>query len=438
MDWTQALTVKSFPLHIAQENYVSSQKAPAYVALRSDVTTGPPSPSSRGVLGAGPGFWVIALAFMTAMAFTAVPAPLWAIYQAEEGFSTFMVTIAFAVYALGVVVSLFLAGHVSDWLGRRRVLLPAVIVEALSAAMFLTSTSLWVVIVARVVSGLGVGMITATATAHLSELHATARPHAGRTRSDLVSTTANMGGFAVGPLVSGLLAEYVGGPLRTPYLIFLGLLLLASAGVALVPETVELAEERPAYRPQRVTVPAAARPAFFAAGAATLAAFAVLGLFTSVGPSFVAGTMHHPSRALAGLVPFLVFGSAAVAQCALRVPVRRQLMIGMASMVLGLSAVTVAVWIPSLVLFVVGGMAAGSGAGVLFKGTVSTVVSLAEPQRRGEALAGLFLAAYIGLSVPVLGLGFGTLYVSQQVALVGFASVLVTICAVVGRRLLRS
>ncbi|MFI8185179.1 MFS transporter [Actinacidiphila glaucinigra] len=408
-------------------------------APRASVTARPPVRSDhRRPLGHGSGFWVIAFAFLVAMAFTAVPAPLWALYQAREGFSTFMVTVAFAAYAVGVVVSLFLAGHVSDWLGRRRVLLPAVIVEALSAVMFLTSTSLGVVIAARVVSGLGVGMITATATAHLSELHTTARPHAGRGRSDLISTTANMGGFAVGPLLSGLLAQYAGAPLRTPYLVFLGLLLLAAAGVALVPETVERAAERPAYRPQRVTVPPAARPAFFAACGATLAAFAVLGLFTSVGPGFVAGTLHHPSRALAGLVPFLDFGCAAGAQALLlRVRPRRQLATGLAAMVTGLAAVTAAVWLPSFGLFLAGGMAAGAGAGVLFKGTVSTVVSLAEPRRRGEALAGLFLAAYIGLAVPVLGLGVGTLYVSQRLALLGFAAVLIAICAAVSRRLLR-
>ena len=59
------------------------------------------------------------------------------------------------------------------------------------------------VIVARVLSGLGIGMITATATAHLSELHAAARPSAGRARADLVATVANLGGFAFGPLVAG-------------------------------------------------------------------------------------------------------------------------------------------------------------------------------------------------------------------------------------------
>jgi hypothetical protein len=68
---------------------------------------------------------------------------------------------------------------------------------------------------------------------------------------------------------------------------------------------------------------------------------------------------------------------------------------------------------------------------------VSTVVGLAAPDSRGKVLAGLFLAAYIGLSVPVLGLGTATRYVADRTALLGFAAVLVTVCAGVSRRLLR-
>ncbi|MEK8172664.1 hypothetical protein NKH77_36510 [Streptomyces sp. M19] len=86
-------------------------------------------PGPVRVLGHGAGFWVIALAFLSAMAFSGAPTPLWAVYQRQDGFTTFMVTVAFAAYAVGVVVSLFLAGHVSDLLGRRRVLLPGLLAE---------------------------------------------------------------------------------------------------------------------------------------------------------------------------------------------------------------------------------------------------------------------------------------------------------------------
>ncbi len=159
---------------------------------------------------------MIAAAFLIAMAFSTVPTPLYPLYVARDGFSTFTVTIVFAVYAVGVVISLLLAGHVSDWVGRKKILIPALGLELVAAVLFLTGTSLPVLLGARFVTGLGVGMITATATAYLHELHAAHRPGASRQRFEVISTAANTGGLGAGALVAGLLSTYVVSPLRTP------------------------------------------------------------------------------------------------------------------------------------------------------------------------------------------------------------------------------
>ncbi|MFF2144410.1 MFS transporter [Kitasatospora sp. NPDC058190] len=385
----------------------------------------------------GPGFWLIAAAFLVAMAFSAVPTPLYALYQRRDHFSAFTVSIVFAAYAAGVIISLFLAGHLSDRLGRRRILMPALLLEVVAALLFLYAPTLSGLIAARLVTGLGIGMITATATAHLGELHAKARPGAHRARADLTSTAANLGGLGLGPLISGLLAQFAGSPLRTPYLVFIGLLLAGTLGVALAPETVEPVSARMPYRPQRVSVPREARPRFFAAATASFASFAILALFSSLAPGFVAGTMHHPSRALAGLVALMAFGTAAVAQMLFgRARVRRQLLVGMVLSAAGLVPTSVALWVPSLPLFLIGGAAAGAGAGILLKGSITTVAELATPATRGETLAGLFLAGYLGVAVPVLGIGVATLYVSSQVALLGFAAAMLALIGAVGRRLL--
>ncbi|GAB7039878.1 MULTISPECIES: MFS transporter [Catenuloplanes] len=395
-----------------------------------------PATAARRGVGHGTGFWVVAAAFGVAMAFTVVPTPLWPLYQREAGYSTLMVTVAYAAYAVGVTISLFLAGHLSDRLGRRRVLLPALLVEIASGVLLLASTAFPAVLAGRALSGAAVGMITATATAHLVELHAAARPGAGRALAELVGTAANMGGFAVGSLTSGLLAEWAGAPLRTPYVVYLVLLAVVAAGVALVPETV--AATSAPYRPQRVAVPAAARGRYATVAIGAFAAFAVLGLFASVAPGFVGGTMGHPSRALAGLVAFLSFGSGVTAQLVFaRMPARRQVFGGLVALSLGLIATTAAVWLPSLPLFLIGGVTAGAGAGLLFKGSIGTVFSISEPATRGEALAGLFLAGYLGLSIPILGFGFATAAVSTEVALAGFATVVVALAAVVGIRTVR-
>jgi hypothetical protein len=225
-------------------------------------------------------------------------------------------------------------------------------------------------------------------------------------------------------------------PLQVPYLVSEALMLIGAIALAAVPETVQRPRPRPCYRPQRVSVPALDRSLFYSAGLTAATVFALFGLFTSLAPGFLAGTLHEGSHALAGLTTFVVFGAAALAQVAAsRTTVHRQLDIGLGALALGLVLVTVAVWLPSLAVLLIGGALAGGGAGAAFKGSISTVISIAPPQARGEALAGLFLAAYIGLVVPVLGLGLATQLLSTQVAVAGFAAVLLAAVAVVARRL---
>jgi MFS family permease len=390
----------------------------------------------RPAVGAGRGFWVVAVAFVVAMAFSTVPTPLYVLYQQRDHFSSFVVTVLFAVYAVGVVLSLFFAGHVSDWVGRKKVLVPALLLEAAAAVLFLVSTTVPELFIARLVSGVGIGMITATATAYLSELHVSHRPSGELGRAELVATAANLGGLGLGTLVSGVLAQYIAGPLTTSYAVFLVLLLVSAAAVAVVPETVS--REPRVYRPQRVTVPELARAHYFAAGAASFASLATLGLFTSLAPAFIAGTLHLPSRALAGAVAFLVFTAAALTQILFRrMQTRRQLAVGIGLMSAGLVVVTVSMFVVSLPVFLVGGIAAGAGMGVLFKGAVSTVAALASSTSRGEALAGLFLAGYIGLVVPVLLLGVATQFVPTQLALLGFSAVIIAVAIGAGRKLLQ-
>jgi predicted MFS family arabinose efflux permease len=98
--------------------------------------------------------------------------------------------------------------------------------------------------------------------------------------------------------------------------------------------------------------------------------------------------------------------------------------------------VTAAAWLPSFWLLLAGGIVAGAGAGATFRGTVATVISITPPQVRGEGLAGLFLGAYVGLAIPVVGLGVATLWVSLPAAVLGLAVALAAAVLPVARRLL--
>ncbi len=383
----------------------------------------------------GAGFWIAAAAFLVVMAYSTVPTPLWSLYQERDGFSTFAITVAFAAYAVGVVISLFLAGHLGDAYGRRRILLIAIGLEIASAVIFLLWPALPGLILARVVSGLGIGMLTATITAHILDLYLRTRPGTDLTRAQVVAAAANLGGFGVGALVSGALAQWITAPLITPYVVFMVFLVIALVGVALVPETATPPDVRPKYRPQRVSVPENARGTFFLAGGIAFAAFAVLGLFTSLVPGFVSGQLHITSRFTGGLVVFVTFAAAVLAQIALRsLTMRAQTAIGTVLLVLGIIVVTVVVvQVGELGWFFAGGVLTGAGGGPLFKAALAVAGSLADPSHRGEVLAGIFLIGYVGLTLPVVGIGVATQAISLTTALIGFtiATVAIALCTAI-------
>lgn len=381
----------------------------------------------------GVGFWIVALAFLTAMAFSTAPSPLYPIYQQLNLLSTFTVTVVFAVYALGVVFSLLLVGHVSDLVGRKKILIPALLLELGAAVLFMTSSSLVVLLIARFVTGLGIGILTATATAYLYELHARHRPDRPSHRFDNVSTLANIGGLGVGPLIAGALSQWTDAPLQAPYVVFAVALAAVTVAVVIVPETTVAPSVRIAYRPQRIGVGQGDRPRYIAAATIGFASFAVIGLFTSVATGFVAGTLHQTSRMLSGLILFLVFGAAALSGTSTRrLSPHVKARSGMGAMMAGMAAIMAGSAGQHFVVFVVGGVSAGAGAGILFKSSVATVAAMAVPAARSEALAGLFFVSYLGLSLPVLSVGVTTHFVALSTAisiLVGVVLVLLSTVA---------
>jgi MFS family permease len=375
----------------------------------------------------GLGFWTVAFAFTTAMAFTTVPTPLWSLYAQRDHFSSLTVTLVFAAYAVAVALSLFLAGHLSDSYGRRRVLLPAIALNIIAGVVFVTWPAVPGLLLARVLSGLGIGAVTATATAWLTELHSAHRPNDGGNRSQAVAIAANLGGLGLGGLISGVVAQSAGSPLTTPFIVLLGALLLAEIGLLAAPETRAARVPRPRYRPQRLSVPPRARGRFLAAAIGAMIAFALFGLVTSLAPSFLEGTLHQPSHALAGVVSFAMFAAAALAQTLSSSRAPQQLLVSaVPALLAGVALLTLAVWLPtpSFAVFLAGDVLAGVGAGLMFKGAIATVSEIALPEHRAEALAGLFLAAYLGLAGPVIGLGALTQIASTRVSLLVFSGLL--------------
>ncbi|MFD3455047.1 MFS transporter [Streptomyces sp. NPDC058691] len=368
------------------------------------------------------------------MAGTTLPTPLYGLYREQIGFSELMVTVVFAVYAIGVITALLVAGDFSDVLGRRPVLLSALGLSLLSAVCFLFESGLPLLFVGRLLSGFSAGLLSGAATAAVLEL---APPHL-RARAGFAATAANMGGLGCGPLLSGILAQYAPWPLRLPFLVHIALLVAAVAVTSTLPETVARSTPHRPLRPQGMVVPPESRAAFVPAGLAAFAGFSMLGLFTAVAPSFLAQTLAERNLAATGAVVFSVFGSSTIGQLLTgRLGARRALPAGCLVLTAGMAVVASSLLVESLPVLVVGAMVGGLGQGMSFRAGLADVSAAAPEEHRGATISAFFVVAYVGISVPVVGVGALALALGLRDAGMLFALYVVLLSAAVGAFLLR-
>ncbi|MGH8128990.1 MAG: MFS transporter, partial [Gammaproteobacteria bacterium] len=342
---------------------------------------------------------------------------LYPLYQAQLGISELMVTIIFAVYAVGVIAALIGVGGWSDRVGRRRMLFAGIALSGASAVVFLVDGGLASLFIGRVLSGLSAGIFTGTGTVAIVELV----PEGRRGRATLVATAANMGGLGLGPLLAGLLAQYAPLPLRLCFIVDLALLVVALAGVWYAPETVAIAK-RPRLRPQRLQIPSQVRGVFMPAAIVGFAGFAVLGLFTAVAPAFLGGILKLSNHALTGAVVFVVFAASTVGQLSLElVPKRWALQGGCLILAAGAGLLGAGVGLASLGLLIAGGVVAGLGQGLAFRAGMAAVTAASPPERRGEVASTFFVVLYVAISIPVIGVGVAAQSLGLQKAGVWFA-----------------
>ncbi|MFI7102345.1 MFS transporter [Streptomyces sp. NPDC050161] len=389
---------------------------------------------SRRDQGRHPGCAAAAAVFAIGMAGTTLPTPLYGLYRAELAFSELMVTVVFAAYAVGVITVLLLAGNVSDEVGRRPVLLCALGLSAASALCFVCEGGLPLLLLGRVLSGFAAGLFSGAATAAVLELAGPGH----RARAGFAATAANMGGLGCGPLLSGLLAQYAPWPLTLPFLVHLVLLGVAAVLTWRLAETVAAPRRPRRLRPEGLRLPPEVRGVFAPSAVAAFAGFALLGLFTAVAPSFVGETLGVHNLAVSGAVVFTVFlGSTAGQALTGRLGVRRALPGGCLVLVAGLVLVATSLVVQSLPVLVAGAVCGGIGQGLAFRAGLTSVSDAAPPEHRGGTISAFFLAAYLGISLPVVGVGALSLSLGLRGAGLAFAGCVIAVAVCVGLYVLR-
>ncbi|MHA6602427.1 MFS transporter [Corynebacterium coyleae] len=157
-----------------------------------------------------------------------VPSGLYAIYEREWDLTRTETTLVFASYVAGVLCSLLFLGGLADRFGRKPAILFSVALGVISSLAFLVATGLPLLVVARLFSGLSVGLCTGAFTSALSDYY-------GRSHGSALSAIVTSAALAFGPLASALIATVLPMPLRVPFIVHVVMLIIVLVGCLRLP-----------------------------------------------------------------------------------------------------------------------------------------------------------------------------------------------------------
>jgi predicted MFS family arabinose efflux permease len=340
--------------------------------------------------------------WLVLMAGANVAAPLYEVYASRFGFSSLVLTAIFTTYAVVLVPTLLVFGRVSDRLGRRPVILAGMAAAAVGLVLFAAAGGVVWLFVARAFQGLAVGTVSGAATAALVELD----PAAGGGRPALLAGLAQAAGSALGPLVSGPLAQWAPYPLRLSYVVVLAATVAGGALMLLMPEPA--GRDREPWRIQRPRVPAEIRRDFARVSLTAATVWASVALCLSIVPSYAGDLLATENLALLGAVSAVALGASCASQIAAQrrsTEQRGAQSAGLVVLAAGLVALASASALHSLAVLLVGAVAVGGGHGVAFLNAQDELNRIAPSEHRGEVTAAFISCIYALVGGAVLASG---------------------------------
>ncbi|GAA4766709.1 MFS transporter [Microbacterium gilvum] len=366
------------------------------------------------------GFGLAGLASTIMMIGASAPSPFYPHLQEQLGIGAFGVTIAFAVYAVALLIALLTVGSISDHLGRRPIIFIGYLLLAGAILLVWRADTGTMLYLGRSMQGIASGALISTISATIVDFAPPHRPKA----ATLLNSIAPMTGLAVGTLYAGALLEAAGPAAATATFVPLAFAyLIVAALIWATPETSPReAGWRRALRP-RVAVPRAAARLFGISVPIILAGWATGGLFLSLGPSIVHAELRVNSSLAQGLVIGALPATGAIAAFVMRN--RRPLVnavYGASALAVGTLLMLIALAVGSLPLYIVAVVIAGTGFGTAFSGTVGSIMPFAAVHERAELFASLYIVAYLSFGVPAVIAGALASTIGLHTAVLAFGA----------------
>jgi len=373
------------------------------------------------------GFWLTTVGILVFSAAVASPSPVYPLYQAAWHLTPVAMTAMFAIYVAGLLGGLLTAGSLSDFVGRRAVVLPAIVVCFVALILLGSAGGLGAVLIARTVQGIAMSLVVGSLGASLLDFAPPGNPRLAATFNGALWPL----GLAVGALLGGLMVDDAPSPTHLVFYVLAAVVVVLFVAMWFLPAS---AGRRPgaltSLKPS-VSLPPRVRGVFFAVLGCLLAAWALGGLYLGMGASIVRSLFGFHAAVDGALAMAAVCGVGAVTGIATQSrDARRVMMAGAATLIVGPVLTIVSVHTHESWLFYVSSVVSGVGFGAGFQGGLRLVLAEADENGRAGVLSAVYVACYGAFSVPALIAGLLTPRLGLSEVVTGYAVLIVLMAAV--------
>src|ERR1700728_3243152 len=349
--------------------------------------------------------------------------PLYHLYQASMHLTPFWITIVFASYVASLLTALLTVGGLSDDVGRRPVILAALLLNAAAMMLFSEARDVGQLILARAVQGLCVGTGTTALGAAILDTD--------RARGPLLNSVTAFVGLTAGSLGTAALITFAPDPLHTVYEVLLGLTAVMIALLWLMPETAARKAGALASLRPHVSVPRQSRSILVRLTPANVAGWALGGLYLSLMPTIIATAVRVVSPWVGGVVLATLMLTAAIVVAAFRNwPARRLILLGTSTLSLGVAVSLSGIHQQQVAALLAGTGIAGAGFGSTFSGIMRALLPTAAPDQRAGLLSAFYVQSYLAFSLPAVAAGLAVPLVGLSVAAYVYGTVIIVLAGV--------
>ena len=355
-----------------------------------------------------PFVWV-SFAMIVGVMGTALISPLYGLYQAQWQLKPSDISLIYVIYMGGALAGLLFLGRLPDRLGFRPVMLGGLSFALIGTLITLSAWNMVSLCVGRIFVGVASSMLTTSSILGMGQL----APPENKQRVAMLSSLLIAAGFGLGPLVGGVVGQWLPHPLVLAYVPTVVLCLVALFILARLelPTHAEGGSGRAFHLHDvlpKITWPAVPLSGVFVlTSCLAFLSFAVFGLYASLSPLFLDKLVPWQGPVVSGsALVVILFGSAITQALVGRMAIHRCGSFGLLCLALSNALLVTNLWLNSATLFVFGVALTAMGHGACLLTGMRMLNRIATKEVRAGLFSTYLVIGYIGSMVPVMAMGW--------------------------------